>query len=163
MEHDKITIRYHSGIYTLESHQYLSINLEEAWSFFSDPSNLAKITPSSMGFDITSGKPGPMYEGQMISYKIGILPPFKSNWVTEITKIAEGSYFIDEQRAGPYLMWHHEHHFKPSGEGTAMYDKVSYRIPGGPIGHLAHSLFIRKKLMTIFSYRYDTMESYFNK
>ncbi|MCF8223555.1 MAG: hypothetical protein K9J25_10440 [Bacteroidales bacterium] len=60
-------------------------------------------------------------------------------------------------------MWHHEHHFKPSGEGTAMYDKVSYRLPGGPIGLLAHSLFIRKKLMTIFSYRYDTMESYFNK
>jgi len=153
MEGAKINITHYSGIYTLEVWQNLHTGIDEAWEFFSDPSKLSEITPSHMGFKITSGKPGRMYQGQVISYRIGILPLIKSNWVTEITAVVPCKYFIDEQRSGPYRIWHHEHHFKKSGEGLEMYDRVIYKIPLGPLGRLVHFLFIRKKLINIFTFR----------
>ena len=69
--------------------QLLSIPLEEAWNFFSNPSNLEKITPSDMRFDITSELDEKAYAGQIISYKVGILPLIRSNWVTEITHVSD--------------------------------------------------------------------------
>ncbi len=160
MKGAKINISYHPGIYILEAWQTLETGLDEAWSFFSDPANLSRITPSFMGFKITSGRPGPMYEGQIISYRIGILPLIKSNWVTEITRIKKGSYFIDEQRAGPYKIWHHEHHFRKTENGIEMYDRVSYRIPLGIAGRIVHSLFIKKRLIKIFTYRKKAIIDY---
>ncbi len=153
-----IEIFAHSGIYTLFSEQTLDISLEKAWNFFSSPKNLAKITPGDMGFKITSGEPGKMFPGQIISYKIKILPFGSSNWVTEITQVEDLSYFIDEQRFGPYKMWHHEHHFSETEKGTKMTDKISYKIPFGFVGRWAHSLFIKKKLVHIFSYRSKILE-----
>jgi ligand-binding SRPBCC domain-containing protein len=157
-----VRIKKHSGIYTLETEQYLPISLEEAWAFFSTPNNLAKITPSHMGFKITSGKTDVMYPGQIISYQIGLLPGVKSSWVTEITHVTEERFFVDEQRFGPYSMWHHEHHFEADGEGTIMRDKVSYKIPFGMLGSLMHSLFIKAQLNKIFSYRYELLDKMFN-
>ena len=157
-----IRIDYRSGVYTLHSKQTLNISLNEAWEFFSSPNNLAKITPRKMGFDITSGKPEQMYAGQIISYKIKIFPFIKSNWITEITQMKEKSYFIDEQRFGPYKMWHHQHHFFETKDGVEMEDKVTYKIPFGFLGRIAHSVFIRKKLTHIFVYRAKILEEKFN-
>lgn len=156
-----IQIKYHSGVYTLFSEQTLNISIDEAWEFFSSPENLAKITPNEMGFDITSAKQEKMFAGQIITYKIKIFPFFKSNWVTEITQLNDKRYFIDEQRFGPYKMWHHEHHFAPTDDGVTMIDRVSYKIPFGFLGRIAHLLFIKNKLKHIFSFRGKILEERF--
>lgn len=156
-----VKITQHSGIYTLEATQRLPMPLNEAWEFFSSPANLARITPPEMGFIITSDTTQKAYEGQIISYKVGIFPLIKSNWVTEITTVKENEFFIDEQRFGPYRMWHHEHRFTSDGEGTLMFDKVSYKIPFGCLGQLVHALFIKRKLFQIFAFRQLTLKSLF--
>ncbi|AZJ34040.1 SRPBCC family protein [Tenacibaculum singaporense] len=158
-----IHFKKHSGIYTLSTEQTLNVPLEKAWDFFSAPENLQKITPSHMGFQITSEVNKKAYAGQIITYKVGILPGVKSNWVTEITQVKEQQFFIDEQRFGPYAMWHHEHWFEELPEGkTLMKDKISYKIPFGFLGHIAQSIFIKRQLKGIFKHRYSTLEKLFN-
>lgn len=158
-----VEITKHSGIYTLRVMQKLPIGLSEAWEFFSSPKNLEKITPSDMGFKITSGEPGKMYTGQIISYKVAPLPGIRTNWVTEITHVDEGKFFIDEQRFGPYKMWHHEHHFEEVDGGIMMTDKVSYKIPFGFLGHIAQALFVKRQLKGIFNYRVKILDEKFGK
>lgn len=153
----------HSGIYTLTVMQELPIRLLEAWNFFSSPANLAEITPKHMGFRITSGVLGKMYPGQIISYKVSPILGLKVNWVTEITHVENQKFFVDEQRFGPYSMWHHEHHFEEREGGMFMTDKVSYKIPFGFLGHLAQVLFVKKQLKGIFEYRIKVLEEKFKK
>jgi ligand-binding SRPBCC domain-containing protein len=155
-----ISIRSHSGMFTLETVQTLPISLEEAWDFFSSPGNLAKITPDYMGFKITSGVPERMFPGQIISYQIGLLPGIKSSWVTEITHVRERQFFVDEQRFGPYAMWHHEHWFFPCEGGVRMVDRVSYKLPFGILGKCVSPV-IKKQLNRIFSYRIAKLEELF--
>ncbi|MDO6759215.1 SRPBCC family protein [Tamlana sp. 2_MG-2023] len=153
----------HSGIYTLYTEQTLNISLEEAWSFFSDPKNLAKITPPKMGFEITSEVDKTAYPGQIITYNIGVLPGVLQSWVTEITEVKRHEFFIDEQRFGSYKMWHHEHFFERLFNGkTLMRDKVSYKLPFGFLGRLAHRVYVKNELKTIFNYRFSILEARFN-
>lgn len=161
MNNNNIDIKYHSGVYTLKTQQTLPISLEKAWDFFSSPGNLAKITPAKMGFIITSGKQEQMFAGQIITYKIGIFPGIKSNWVTEITQVKEKAYFIDEQRFGPYKMWHHEHHFEPTDKGVLMTDRVTFKIPFGIFGRFAYLAFIERKLNQIFNFRTQILSDFF--
>lgn len=158
-----INFKKHSGIYTLETAQELKMPIEKAWDYFSSPENLAKITPKKMGFFITSKVDKKAYPGQIITYKVSPVPFIKTNWVTEITQVKENTFFIDEQRFGPYAMWHHEHFFEslPNGN-TLMKDKISYKIPFGFIGHIAQVIFIKKQLKSIFEYRFITLEKMFN-
>ncbi len=151
-----ITIDSHSGIYVLQTEQVLSISMDRAWDFFSAPRNLAKITPRYMGFHITSNVSDKMFHGQIITYRIGLIPGVKTNWVTEITHVREGTYFVDEQRFGPYAMWHHEHWFRPHPEGVHMLDRVSYRLPFGCMGRMT-SPFIKSQLYKIFGYRRERL------
>jgi ligand-binding SRPBCC domain-containing protein len=157
-----ISIKAHSGIYTLEARQRIAANLPEAWDFFLSPENLAKITPPQMGFRISSDNLEKLYAGQIISYKVGIFPFVQSNWVTEITQVSQHKYFIDEQRSGPYSLWHHEHFFEPDDDGTIVKDRISYKIPLGIIGRLIHALLIKKKLRGIFEYRAEILRKMFN-
>ena len=159
--HKMIEIVKHSGVYTLTAEQLLPITLEKAWEFFSSPGNLKKITPEQMGFSITSKEGGQMYPGQIITYRVGIFPGIKSNWVTEITYVEKNNFFVDEQRVGPYKMWHHEHHFEKVGNGVLMKDMVTYRLPFGWMGSIAHAIFIRAQLKKIFGYRYQVLSDYF--
>jgi ligand-binding SRPBCC domain-containing protein len=156
-------IKKHSGIYTLEVEQFIKTDIKNAWDFFSNPENLSKITPEYMGFKITSAKSVKMYQGQIITYKIGILPFLKSNWVTEITHVKEGLYFVDEQRSGPYKIWHHEHFFNEKEGGVLMMDKVSFALPFGFLGKIAFAVFIKKELKKIFNFRFIKLEELFNK
>lgn len=158
-----ISFQKHSGIHTLTTEQILPIDVKTAWDFFSTPSNLCKITPSHMGFEITSSVEKSVYSGQIITYKVGIVPLIKSNWVTEITQVKDESFFIDEQRFGPYKMWHHEHFFEPLPNGkTLIKDKISYKIPLGFLGRFAHFLCIKRQLKNIFMFRAHTLEQLFN-
>ncbi len=156
-----IQFKRHSGIYTLRVVQELPISLEEAWDFFSSPRNLEKITPEHMGFIITSDLPDKMHTGQIITYKVAPIPGVRTNWVTEITHIQDKKFFVDEQRFGPYRMWHHEHHFSANDGGVIMVDKVSYKIPFGVLGHLANSIFVRRQLKGIFEYRQKVLNKRF--
>ena len=158
-----ISFKSHSGIYSLEVTQFLKISLTEAWDFFSSPGNLSKITPEHMGFEITSETPAKMYTGQIITYKVSPFPGVKTSWVTEIKHVSEGSFFVDEQRFGPYRMWHHEHHFEEKDDGVLMTDHVSYKLPLGFLGRMAHSLFVKKQLTQIFKHRERCLERMFGK
>jgi ligand-binding SRPBCC domain-containing protein len=140
-------------LHTLEQEQVLPISLEEAWAFFSSPANLNEITPSDLGFEITSAPEAKMYDGQIITYRVRIAPFVWLPWVTEIKCVDEGRSFIDEQRFGPYKFWHHRHEFEPVPGGVLMRDKVHYGLSFGPFGGIAHALFVRRKLEWIFGFR----------
>ena len=157
-----IRINQYSGIYRLEATQFLYLSLADAWDFFSSPENLQAITPDNIGFEMTSGGNGKAYPGKIITYKISLIPFYKTNWVTEITEVEKQQFFVDEQRLGPYALWHHEHHFKEVENGILMKDLVSYKLPFGIIGRWVAGKIIRKKLMAIFSYRYKMLDEKFS-
>lgn len=138
--------------------------MAEAWDFFSTPRNLSKITPEHMGFNILYVSGGEKtYAGQIIRYHVQILPGIKVHWVTEITHVQEPEYFVDEQRFGPYALWHHQHRFKAVAGGVEMTDEVNYAIPVGFLGRLAHWLFVGREVNRIFEHRFTVLERYFKK
>lgn len=151
--------------YQLKFEQKLPISLEQAWDFFSSPLNLAKITPDHMGFIITSDfKEGQkMYPGMIITYKVSPLLGIKLNWMTEITHVQDGKYFVDEQRFGPYALWHHQHHFEEINGGVHMTDIINYAIPYGFIGRIANTILVEKEVRGIFDYREKKVEELFGK
>lgn len=150
------------GAYSLKTTQRIPVSPEKAWDFFSNPANLQRITPAHMQFNIISRYHGErMYPGQIIEYKVKPLLGIPLYWMTEITHVKEGSYFIDEQRFGPYSLWHHQHHFSPIEGGVEMTDIVHYKIPLGPLGQLANTLFVARQLHQIFDYRFKKVEELF--
>ncbi|QKJ64617.1 SRPBCC family protein [Flavobacterium sp. M31R6] len=149
-------------VYKKESVQHVNATLDECWAFFSSPGNLQKITPVSMGFEITDFDNQLMYAGQIIQYKISPLLGLKLNWVTEITKVKGKSYFIDEQRFGPYSFWHHKHFFEATENGVKMTDVVHYALPLGFLGRIMNALIVKNKLKEIFEYRFVKVDQIFN-
>lgn len=140
--------------YQFYREQEINSTLDEIWDFISSPKNLKEITPDYMGFDITSKNlPEKMYPGMIISYKVKPLLGIKTTWVTEITQVKDKEFFIDEQRVGPYALWHHQHFIEEIDQGVLMKDIISYRPPMGPLGAIANNIFIKKKLNEIFEYR----------
>ncbi len=149
-------------MYQLKRTQIVNTNLDNCWRFFSSPHNLSKITPSYMGFVVKTDVPDTMHEGLMIEYTVRPLFGIPMNWVTEIKTVRENVCFVDEQRVGPYRIWHHEHHFKDLGDSVEMTDIVSYQLPFGFLGRIIHGLFVKKKLESIFAYRFEAVEKLFN-
>lgn len=140
----------------------VNADITEVWDFFSQPRNLAKITPESMMFKIVSGNAEQTFAGQVIVYKVNVLPLVRVEWVTEITQCEEKKFFIDEQRFGPYRFWHHQHLFEDLGNGkTRMTDTVHYKLPLLPFSGLVNKLFIKKKLNSIFDYRTKVVQEVF--
>ena len=148
-------------IYTLHKKQYLPITLEQAWDFLSDPKNLKTITPDYMGFHILSGADRPMFAGQIIQYIVTPVMGIKTNWVTEITHVIDKHYFVDEQRFGPYELWHHKHFIKEIDGGVEMEDIIDYQVPFGILGQLVHPFLVKPKLEEIFNYRTTKLEELF--
>jgi ligand-binding SRPBCC domain-containing protein len=155
--------------YQLKWEQSMPISLDKAWDFFSSPLNLGKITPAEMNFVVTSSYTDQtvMYPGMLITYKVSPLMGIKLDWVTEITHVKDKEYFVDEQRFGPYALWHHEHHFKEINGGVHMTDLLTYAIGYGPIGSIANSALVAKKVNDIFKYRekavIELFGPYYNK
>jgi len=148
-------------MHILKSKVILKASIEEVWDFFSSPANLKKITPPAMGFNIITGGDGKMYPGQIISYKVKPVARIPLTWVTEITHVEQLKFFVDEQRFGPYSMWHHEHHFREVEQGVEMTDIVTYVLPFGFLGRIAHALFVKNKVQQIFEYRSKVMNQFF--
>ncbi|SNR37406.1 SRPBCC family protein [Lutibacter flavus] len=140
-------------VYRLSSKQKLPISVDEAWEFLSNPKNLKTITPDYMSFDIISGADKPMFAGQIIQYIVTPVLGIKTNWVTEITQVVDKKYFVDEQRFGPYALWHHKHFINPIEGGVEMEDIIDYKVPLGFIGRLVHPFLVKPKLTEIFNYR----------
>ncbi len=140
-------------IYTFHRKQKLPISVEKAWEFLSNPANLKTITPEYMSFDILSGNEKPMYAGQIIQYIVTPILGIKTKWVTEITHVKKNEYFVDEQRFGPYALWHHKHFINEIEGGVEMEDIIDYKIPMGLLGQLAHPILVKPKLEEIFAYR----------
>lgn len=140
-------------LYQLHTIQQLPISIEEAWEFFSNPANLKVITPPYMGFDITGGGDRPMFAGQIIQYIVTPVAGIKTKWVTEITHVKEPEYFVDEQRFGPYSLWHHKHFLKEIEGGVEIEDIIDYKLPFGIIGQAVHPLVVKPKLKEIFDFR----------
>ena len=151
-------------VYKKEWNQFIPRPMEEVWEFFSRPENLNEVTPKEMNFEILSDIANkPMYEGMIINYKVTPLLGIKMRWTTEIQRIKEGKYFVDEQRFGPYAMWHHEHHFEEKDGGVYMTDLLHYAIGFGPVGNLANWLIVDNKIDEIFNYRFEAVEKLFGK
>ncbi len=150
--------------HSLKTVQKIPVSLDKAWDFFSNPANLQAITPNNMGFNVISQHHGDiMYTGQLIEYTVKPVFGIPLYWMTEITHVKDKEYFIDEQRFGPYSLWHHQHHFKAIDGGVEMTDIIHYKVPLGILGKFANQLFVKKKVEGIFDYRYKKVEELFGK
>ena len=136
-------------IFKIHTKQKLPISLNEAWDFLSSPKNLKKITPKEMNFNIIDCDHKTIYPGQIIIYTVNPILNIPLKWVTEITHVVDKEYFVDEQRFGPYALWHHKHFIREIEGGVEMEDVIHYKIPLGPLGVLANYLFVQKKLQLI--------------
>jgi ligand-binding SRPBCC domain-containing protein len=150
-------------VYTLQSKQNIPITLEEAWNFLADPKNLKIITPPYMGFKTLSGDDRPMFAGQIIQYIVTPVMGIPTKWVTEITHVEHQKYFVDEQRFGPYSLWHHKHFIKEIPGGVEMEDIVDYKLPMGILGQMAHPFLVKPKLNEIFEYRKNKLIELFGE
>lgn len=150
-------------IYRLHKKQNLPITLDEAWNFLSDPKNLKTITPDYMNFKTLSGADRPMYAGQIIQYIVTPAFNIKTKWVTEITHVVDKEYFVDEQRFGPYALWHHKHFIKEIDKGVEMEDIIDYKLPFGILGRMVHPILVKPKLEEIFSYREEKLIELFGE
>lgn len=140
-------------IYRFESKQNIPITKKEAWEFLSSPKNLKTITPEYMSFDILSGADRPIFAGQIIQYLITPIFGIKTKWVSEITHVEKGEYFVDVQLFGPYALWHHKHFIKEIPGGVEMEDIIDYKVPMGILGQFVHPFLVKPKLNEIFEYR----------
>lgn len=144
--------------------QFIPSDVDTIWKFISSPKNLKRITPPHMGFDIMSDMDSDkMYAGQIIAYKVSPVAGIKMNWVTEITHVKEGEYFVDEQRFGPYKLWHHKHFIKAIKGGVEMLDIVDYKVGYGFMGEIANVLLVKKQLKNIFDFRFKKLEEIYGK
>ena len=140
----------------------MPVDMATAWNFFSDPRNLQEITGGGMDFKIISAHHGEkMYAGQLIEYTLKPILGISLYWMTEITHVQPQQFFVDDQRFGPYSLWHHQHHFKEVPGGIEMTDIVHYRLPLWFLGDIAHALFVKKKLKDIFDFRYKKIAELF--
>lgn len=152
------------AFYQIKTEQRINASMGDVWDFISTPSNLKKITPPNMGFDVlTKNIPKKMYPGMIIAYKVSPLLKIKMTWVTEITQVVNYEYFIDEQRVGPYKLWHHEHFVREENGQVIMSDIVTYVPPFGFLGALLNTLIIRRQLNSIFNFRFKAIEKEFGK
>ena len=150
------------AFYQFHKQKKIRTTIDEIWNFISSPANLKEITPDYMGFDITTKNlPDKIYAGMVISYEVSPLLGIKTTWVTEITHVIDKKYFVDEQRVGPYSLWHHQHIIEPLEDGILMTDIVSYQPPFGFLGALANKLIIKNKLNEIFDFRTEAIEKRF--
>ena len=145
------------AIHQLRRELVIDTDLETAWNFIRQPGNLNRITPPDMDFEIVSELPEVIYDGLLIEYRVGIPLLGKQSWLSEIKHLREKHSFIDDQLVGPYKLWHHYHAISPHPKGVRFVDHLHYQLPYGVFGSLAHSLYVRDKLKSIFDFRETAM------
>ena len=152
------------GVHSIKAVQRIPASLSAVWDFFSSQSNLQTITPADLKFKVISKHHGEkIYAGQIIEYTISPVLGVPVYWMTEITHVKDREFFADEQRKGPYKLWHHQHHFKQIPGGVEMTDIVHYKSPGWILEPIVDRLIVRPKLDKIFRFRFDVIEQQFGK
>jgi len=151
-------------MYHINTEQILKIDIKTAWSSFSSPNNLNKITPPELNFKILTPftESEEIFEKMKIDYTIKPFLGIKLHWESEISEINKWKSFTDKQTKGPYKYWEHKHTFTEINGGVMMHDWGKYELPWGFIGTTAHSFFIRDKIVEIFKYRKQILENLFN-
>jgi ligand-binding SRPBCC domain-containing protein len=144
--------------FRFEATQFLPRTRSELWPFFVDPHNLAKITPPELGMRCDPDGPHDIYPGLVLRHRVRLFPLVTVTWVTEISHVVPGTMFVDEQRRGPYVFWHHQHWFDDAPGGTMMRDIVHYVVPGGPLAGLIDRWNVRPRLEHIFAHRRGVLE-----
>ena len=146
--------------YVLQRQAFIPAPLDDVFDFFSNANNLEQITPGWLHFRVLTKGPIEMKVGARIHYRlrIGGVPV---RWDTRITRWEPGKSFVDRQERGPYRLWDHTHTFETSGDGVLMRDIVHYTLPFGPLGRLAHALWVRGALARIFDYRFEQIGQIF--
>jgi len=139
-------------VYVLRERQEVARPLDEVFEVFSRPENLEALTPDELRFRILTPKPVEMRAGTLIDYELR-LSGVPIRWRTLITTCEPPHRFVDEQLKGPYALWHHRHTFTAVDGGTAIEDEVHYALPFGPLGRIAHALYVRRSLRRIFAFR----------
>ena len=150
-------------MHTLKAIQQFPVAADKVWEFIANPHNLNKITPPEMGFTTLSDRENHLYPGQIIEYTVKPLFGIPLSWVTEITHVNPGFYFVDEQRFGPYSFWHHKHFVREIPGGTQMEDIIHYKLPMGIFGRLAHPILVKPKLDALFEYRKNQLIDLFGQ
>lgn len=141
-------------IHTFQQTQIIDAPLAECWNFFSNPGNLVRITPPALGIEVITDTGDRVYAGLLIQYRVRPLFGIPMNWLTEITHVEERRRFVDEQRAGPYRLWHHEHNFSELDRSrTEVKDVVHYVLPFSPLSEVFHRWLVEPELHKIFAYR----------
>lgn len=140
-------------MYTLRKETVVDTTIDKAWDFIRNPANLDKITPDDMAFEILSDLPDEMTEGMQIEYQVKIPVVGKQYWLSQLQQIVPHHSFVDIQLKGPYKYWHHFHSIEKAESGIKFVDRITYEVPFGIFGKLAHTLFIRKTLERIFTHR----------
>jgi ligand-binding SRPBCC domain-containing protein len=142
------------GLNTLTFRQCIPVSIEEAWEFFSDPANLARITPPEMFFRIKSGSAWQqIYEGMLITYTLYPFMMLPVQWETEITRVERPFFFEDRRKSGPYADGLHRHEFREIPGGVEMTDRIDYVMPFGVFGDLVNALIVRRRLDEVFAFR----------
>jgi ligand-binding SRPBCC domain-containing protein len=147
--------------FVIDRVQLLPTTLDAAWDFFSDPGNLARITPPGMDFRITSPPQSTTYPGQIITYTIRPLLGISMTWVTEITHAEKPNFFVDEQRFGPYRFWHHQHFFRETEGGVEVRDLVHYLLFHDQMAGIMNRLIVAPRLKKIFDFRSKALQTIF--
>jgi ligand-binding SRPBCC domain-containing protein len=150
-------------MYCIKTVLQVKSDLKTVWDFYSTPSNLSQVTPDNIGFKMLSELPESMYVGMVLRYRISPIARIPMQWATEITHIEPYKYFVDHQLEGPYKIWHHQHHFREIEGGVEIEDIVHYALPLGPLGTLAHHLFVKKQIQSIFQHREQTTNKIFGR
>jgi ligand-binding SRPBCC domain-containing protein len=145
-----------SRVHVLERSQRLVRSPDHAFAFYADAFNLEAITPPWLRFRVTSRYPIEMREGALIEYRLR-LHGLPIRWLTRIEVWDPPRRFVDVQLRGPYALWEHTHTFEPASDGVVIRDRVRYALPFGPLGSLAHALFVRRDLRRIFDYRAEQL------
>lgn len=140
------------AIYQLTDAFVVQADPQRTWAFFSDATNLPRITPSWLAFQVLTPEPIHLQQDSLIDYRIK-WKGLAMKWRTRIIDWSPPHQFIDLQLKGPYALWHHQHQFEPSNEGTICRDRVIYKLPLGPLGAIGQALSVRRQLLEIFRYR----------
>lgn len=148
-------------VHSLSQTQWLPISIREAWEFISSPRNLEKMTPPGMGFKIVSLPSETLYEGEIVEYRVKVLPGVWIPWVSEIKALREGESFVDDQISGPFKFWHHRHFLEEKDGGTVLGDLIHYSVGFGPFGEIARHLVVKNQLEEMFEFRRVTLEKLF--
>jgi ligand-binding SRPBCC domain-containing protein len=147
-------------VHTLERRQRIAAPPDTVFAFFSDPANLARLTPAWLSFRIHGDPPASLGKGSRIEYRIR-WSLVTIRWVTRITRWRPTVEFEDVQERGPYAAWTHRHRFRLDAAGVVMEDRVDYALPFGPLGRLVHRLRVRGQLERIFDYRREQIARIF--